>query len=52
MAGLESFPVAEPLILRMLKGSGKRGRVHFQGHIKRPEKTGQTKHKVNISKFM
>ena len=26
-AGLESFPVAEPLILRMLKGSGKRGIV-------------------------
>ena len=26
-AGLESFPVAEPLILRMLKGSGKPGIV-------------------------
>jgi len=25
VSGLESFPVAEPLILRMLKGSGKRG---------------------------
>eukprot|EP00913_Durusdinium_trenchii_P004067 g3769.t1 len=33
VAGLEAFPPAEPLMLRLVKGSGKRGRTHSDGSV-------------------